>query len=137
MRVASSMPAARGWTQVPSPCGMSRRYCSMSSVKPMSASARSPALKYQSSVSTSTPSWSKRTYFFTRRLYDGVSARLPRVSGSPEFRPDLYRGTAHDYDRYRLPYPAELIDDLCTRVAADGSGRLLDLACGPGTATFA
>jgi ubiquinone/menaquinone biosynthesis C-methylase UbiE len=59
------------------------------------------------------------------------------VSGSPTFRPDLYRGTAAYYDRFRLPYPAPLIDDLCRRTSAHGSGRLLDVACGPGTATFA
>jgi ubiquinone/menaquinone biosynthesis C-methylase UbiE len=59
------------------------------------------------------------------------------VSGSPEFRTDLYRGTAADYDRYRLPYPGELIEHLCRRIAAGGSGRMLDLACGPGTVTFA
>jgi ubiquinone/menaquinone biosynthesis C-methylase UbiE len=58
------------------------------------------------------------------------------VSGSPAFRTDLYRGTASDYDRFRLPYPQELIDDLSRRAAVDG-GRLLDLACGPGTVTFA
>jgi ubiquinone/menaquinone biosynthesis C-methylase UbiE len=59
------------------------------------------------------------------------------VSDPPSFRTDLYRGTAADYDAYRLPYPRALVDDLCRRVAADGSGRLLDLACGPGTLTFA
>jgi ubiquinone/menaquinone biosynthesis C-methylase UbiE len=58
------------------------------------------------------------------------------ASSSPAFRADLYRGTASYYDRYRLPYPDELIDDLCRRVDAEG-GRLLDLACGPGTVTFA
>lgn len=59
------------------------------------------------------------------------------MSGSPSFRPDLYRGTAADYDAFRLPYPRVLLDDLCRRVAPSGSGRLLDLACGPGTLTFA
>jgi ubiquinone/menaquinone biosynthesis C-methylase UbiE len=59
------------------------------------------------------------------------------VSGSPAFRTDLYRGTASYYDRYRLPYPSELIDDLCRRTGPSGSGRVLDLACGPGTVTFA
>lgn len=54
-----------------------------------------------------------------------------------QFRPDLYRGTAHYYDRYRVPYPARLIDDLVTRAAVSGTGRLLDLACGPGRVTFA
>ena len=59
------------------------------------------------------------------------------MSGSPFFRSDLYRGTASYYDRFRLPYPDELIEDLCRRTAVTGSGRLLDLACGPGTVTFA
>jgi SAM-dependent methyltransferase len=58
------------------------------------------------------------------------------VSGGPAFRSDLYRGTASFYDRYRLAYPDVLIDDLCSRVSASGGGRLLDLACGPGTVTF-
>jgi ubiquinone/menaquinone biosynthesis C-methylase UbiE len=58
------------------------------------------------------------------------------VSDQPAFRADLYRGTASYYDRFRLPYPVALIDDLCRRTAVDGTGRLLDLACGPGTVTF-
>ena len=59
------------------------------------------------------------------------------VSSSPAFRTDLYRGTASYYDRFRLPYPDELVADLSRRAAITGSGRLLDLACGPGTVTFA
>jgi SAM-dependent methyltransferase len=59
------------------------------------------------------------------------------VNRGPEFRPDLYRGTAQYYDRYRLPYPAALIDDLCGRAGWNRQGKLLDLACGPGTVTFA
>jgi SAM-dependent methyltransferase len=55
----------------------------------------------------------------------------------PQFRTDLYRGTAGYYDRYRLPYPAALIDDLVLRTRADCTGRLLDLACGTGQACFA
>jgi SAM-dependent methyltransferase len=53
------------------------------------------------------------------------------------FRPDLYRGTAVYYDRYRPPYPDALIDDLVLRTGADGTGRLLDLACGTGHVCFA
>jgi SAM-dependent methyltransferase len=53
------------------------------------------------------------------------------------FGPDLYRGTAEYYDRFRRPYPAELIDDLAVRTGADGTGRLLDLACGTGQVCFA
>ncbi len=55
----------------------------------------------------------------------------------PAFRPDLYQGTARAYDEFRLPYPAELMADLADRTGADGTGRLLDLACGPGTVVFA
>lgn len=59
------------------------------------------------------------------------------MSGGPVFRSDLYRGTAAFYDRYRLPYPNALVEDLCGRASVSGRGRLLDLACGPGTVTFA
>jgi ubiquinone/menaquinone biosynthesis C-methylase UbiE len=54
-----------------------------------------------------------------------------------EFRRDLYRGTAGYYDRFRVPYPQRLIDDLAQRTEVDGAGRLLDLACGPGLISFA
>jgi SAM-dependent methyltransferase len=55
----------------------------------------------------------------------------------PRFRSDLYRGTASYYDRFRVPYPQNLIDDLARRSGASGEGRLLDLACGPGLIGFA
>ncbi len=58
------------------------------------------------------------------------------MSGDPSFRTDLYQGTASFYDRFRLPYPAALVADLCRRAPVSGTGRLLDLACGPGTVTF-
>ena len=53
-----------------------------------------------------------------------------------EFRTDLYRGTASYYDRYRLPYPTQLISDLVSRASLDGTGRLLDVACGTGQLAF-
>jgi SAM-dependent methyltransferase len=55
----------------------------------------------------------------------------------PGFRRDLYAGTARYYDQFRPPYPQALIDDLAARSGADGSGLLLDLACGTGHVTFA
>ena len=55
---------------------------------------------------------------------------------APEFRPDLYRRTAADYDRFRVPYPQTLIDDLLERAGLIGDGRLLDLACGTGQISF-
>jgi SAM-dependent methyltransferase len=56
--------------------------------------------------------------------------------GEPNFRRDLYRGTARDYDEFRVPYPAAMIGDLRSRAGLDGTGRLLDLACGTGQITF-
>ena len=53
-----------------------------------------------------------------------------------EFAPDLYRGTAAYYDRYRLPYPDAMIADLVARAQPSGRGRLLDLACGTGQLAF-
>lgn len=54
----------------------------------------------------------------------------------PSFRPDLYRGTAVFYDRYRPPYPAALLADLIGRLPVSGGGRLVDLACGTGQVTL-
>jgi ubiquinone/menaquinone biosynthesis C-methylase UbiE len=58
------------------------------------------------------------------------------VEAEPEFRPDLYRGTARFYDEFRVGYPATLLDDLCRRTNTTGEGRLLDLACGTGQLAF-
>jgi len=57
--------------------------------------------------------------------------------GGPEFRRGLYRGTARYYDRFRVPYPQTMIDDLAERAGVSGEGRLLDLACGTGPISFA
>lgn len=59
------------------------------------------------------------------------------MSDSVEFAPDLFRGTASDYERFRLPYPPALIDHLLDLVNPSGAGWLLDLACGTGQLTFA
>jgi SAM-dependent methyltransferase len=55
----------------------------------------------------------------------------------PRFRADLYQGVAEAYDAYRPAYPPDLIASLATRTDADGTGRLLDLACGTGQVAFA
>jgi SAM-dependent methyltransferase len=39
-------------------------------------------------------------------------------------------------DRYRLPYPEAMIEDLIARTGVFGQGRLLDLACGTGQLAF-
>ena len=53
------------------------------------------------------------------------------------YPPDLYKGTAEYYDRFRPPYPAILLDDLRARVPIRPQGRVLDLACGTGHVAFA
>lgn len=45
----------------------------------------------------------------------------------------LYAGSAAYYARGRLPYPQELADALRDELALDGTGRLLDVGCGPGS----
>jgi len=62
---------------------------------------------------------------------------VARVSDNIEFRPDLFRGTAGYYDRFRVGYPQPLLDDIVRRAAVTGDGRLLDLACGTGQIAFA
>jgi SAM-dependent methyltransferase len=57
-----------------------------------------------------------------------MSSRPPE----PTFQRDLYRGTAADYDRYRLPYPDTLVAHIRDDLGRDGTGRLLDLGAGPG-----
>lgn len=44
----------------------------------------------------------------------------------------LFRGSATYYERGRLPYPPALADALAQALVLDGSGRLIDVGCGPG-----
>jgi SAM-dependent methyltransferase len=59
------------------------------------------------------------------------------VAAEPQYRTDLFKGTAEYYDRFRPPYPSVMLDDLRVRVPIDPAGRLLDLACGTGQVAFA
>jgi SAM-dependent methyltransferase len=52
--------------------------------------------------------------------------------GGLRFRPDLYKGTAEYYDRFRAPYPDALFNDLRRRVPVGPTDRVVDLACGTG-----
>jgi len=51
---------------------------------------------------------------------------------APAYPTDAFMGAAWYYARYRVPYPPALLDDLRQRAAITGTGRLFDLACGPG-----
>jgi SAM-dependent methyltransferase len=55
----------------------------------------------------------------------------------PDCPVDAFAGTAPYYVRYRIPYPAGLLQDLIARAGLTGEGRLLDLACGPGRIALA
>ena len=50
-------------------------------------------------------------------------------------RSDPYASAAPYYARGRLPYPPELVDALRDELGLDGTGRLLDVGCGPGSLT--
>ena len=55
----------------------------------------------------------------------------------PAYDPDLFKGSAQTYARYRVPYPPQLLDDLRGRAGVSGQGRLLDLGSGPGRVAVA
>jgi SAM-dependent methyltransferase len=50
-----------------------------------------------------------------------------------EYDPTQFRGTARYYLRGRPPYSALLGDVMARELKLDGTGRLLDVGCGPGT----
>jgi ubiquinone/menaquinone biosynthesis C-methylase UbiE len=52
------------------------------------------------------------------------------------YDPTLYQGAAANYARGRPPYSAQLVSTLATELGLDGSGRLLDVGCGPGSLTI-
>ncbi|KQR16074.1 bifunctional 2-polyprenyl-6-hydroxyphenol methylase/3-demethylubiquinol 3-O-methyltransferase UbiG [Cellulomonas sp. Leaf334] len=49
--------------------------------------------------------------------------------------PSLYEGSAGHYAVGRMAYPTALADVLRDELGLDGSGRLLDVGCGPGSLT--
>lgn len=50
--------------------------------------------------------------------------------------PTLYKGSAEFYAQGRMPYPQALADALRDVLSLDGTGRLLDVGCGPGKLTI-
>ena len=53
-----------------------------------------------------------------------------------QWDPSLYEGAASHYARGRVAYPRALADLLAAELDLDGSGRLLDVGCGPGSLTL-
>jgi SAM-dependent methyltransferase len=52
------------------------------------------------------------------------------------YDPTIYRGSAPYYARGRPPYSRGLVSVLTEEVGLDGTGRLLDVGCGPGILTI-
>jgi SAM-dependent methyltransferase len=50
--------------------------------------------------------------------------------------PTLYAGSAAYYSLGRVAYPADVVNELVTVLDLDGTGRLLDVGCGPGSLTL-
>ena len=53
------------------------------------------------------------------------------------YDPTMYQGSAAYYAHGRPPYSRDLVTTLAAEVGLDGSGRLLDVGCGPGMLTVA
>ena len=51
------------------------------------------------------------------------------------YDPTIYQGTAAYYTRGRPPYSRDLVRTLTAELGLNGSGRLLDVGCGPGVLT--
>jgi SAM-dependent methyltransferase len=58
------------------------------------------------------------------------------VTDAWEWDPSLYSGSAEYYSRGRAGYPPELAAAFAAELGLDGSGRLLDVGCGPGSLTL-
>jgi SAM-dependent methyltransferase len=59
------------------------------------------------------------------------------VSETAKYDLTIYEGTASYYSRYRPKYPPSLVRILRDNFRLDGTGRLLDLGCGPGPVAIA
>jgi SAM-dependent methyltransferase len=57
-------------------------------------------------------------------------------AGSWRWDETLYAGSAQHYRAGRLPYPDEVADALADELGLDGTQRLLDVGCGPGSLTL-
>src|SRR6476469_727102 len=60
----------------------------------------------------------------------------PRQSRVVPYDPTIYRGSAEHYRPGRPPYSPRLEEVLTEELGLDGTGRLLDVGCGPGILTL-
>ncbi|WP_408618767.1 class I SAM-dependent methyltransferase [Jiangella endophytica] len=58
------------------------------------------------------------------------------MAASWEWDESLYAGSAPHYAVGRMPYPPSLARAIGDALGSDGSGRLLDVGCGPGSLTL-
>ena len=58
------------------------------------------------------------------------------AAGTWEWDETLYAGSADYYAQGRMPYPPEVAGALRDALGLDGTGRLLDVGCGPGSFTL-
>jgi 2-polyprenyl-3-methyl-5-hydroxy-6-metoxy-1,4-benzoquinol methylase len=63
----------------------------------------------------------------------GPTRRVAGVSGDWVWDETVFAGAACHYEQGRLPYPPGLAEAMRTALDLDGTGRLLDVGCGPGT----
>lgn len=61
----------------------------------------------------------------------------PAHSPTMAFEADRFRSTVDYYDRFRTPYPPELIADVARQLGLRYADRQLDLGCGPGPLALA
>jgi ubiquinone/menaquinone biosynthesis C-methylase UbiE len=63
---------------------------------------------------------------------------MPASTAGPGWNqnPTLYAGSAAFYTHGRVAYPQTLAEQLAAALGLDGSGRLLDIGCGPGSLTL-
>jgi SAM-dependent methyltransferase len=59
------------------------------------------------------------------------------VSETEKYDLTIYEGTASYYSRFRPKYPPSLVSLVRENFRLDGTGRLLDLGCGPGPVAIA
>ncbi len=66
----------------------------------------------------------------------GDDCAVTNASSAWEWDETLYAGAARHYSAGRIPYPDSLASAIGGELALDGTGRLLDVGCGPGALTL-